>query len=78
MRITNAPSPFICLMNHVLQASIGNFVIYFDDIFIYTKSLNDHIECLTFVLEALRYTNYMLTLRSVVFAYIELFFLVLL
>nr|KYP42069.1 Transposon Ty3-G Gag-Pol polyprotein [Cajanus cajan] len=53
--LTNAPSTFMHLLNHILRDCIGKFVVvYFDDILVYNKTLDEHLGHLRKVLIILR------------------------
>ena len=53
--VTNAPSTFMCLMNHVLREYLGkHVVVYFDDILISSKILDEPVEHVKSVLIRLR------------------------
>ena len=53
-------------------------VVYFDDILIYSKSFDEHMDHLRAVFNALRDHIYLVTLRSASFARIEFLFLAML
>jgi hypothetical protein len=66
--LTNAPSTFMRLMNEVLHSFIGKFmVVYFDDILIYSKSFDEHIEHLRAVFGVLCETRLFANLEKYTF-----------
>jgi len=53
--LTNAPNTFMRLMNHVLMDWIGKYVVvYFNDILVYSQSLDSHLSHLREVFLVLR------------------------
>ncbi|GBG83095.1 hypothetical protein CBR_g36713 [Chara braunii] len=57
--LTNAPTTFQAPMTNEFRAMLDRFVlVYLDDILIYSRSLEDHLEHLRRVLETLRLAKY--------------------
>jgi hypothetical protein len=74
--LTNAPCTFMKLMNHVLRAFIGKFVvIYYGDILIYSKEFDEHMDHLRQVLDVLRKESLYANLKKCDFCMDQIIFL---
>lgn len=74
--LTNAPSTFMRLMNHILKEFIGKYVVvYFDDILIYSSSLDSHVIHVRSVLEVLRREHLYANMDKCIFCSDKLMFL---
>nr|GEX02761.1 transposon Ty3-G Gag-Pol polyprotein [Tanacetum cinerariifolium] len=62
--LTNAPTTFQCLMNDLFRPFLRKFIlVFFDDILVYSKTIDDHVEHLTVVLGILE-SNHLFAKQS--------------
>ncbi|PKU75012.1 RNA-directed DNA polymerase [Dendrobium catenatum] len=74
--LCNAPSTFMCLMHEVLRPYLDKCcVVYFDDILIYSTSLEEHLTHLNSILETLRHNQLLLNTDKCDFAVSNIHFL---
>ena len=73
---TNAPSTFYTLMNKVLEPFLNHFmVVYLDDIVVYSQTMDEHVEHLRQVFQALRSNELYVKKGKCSFAQEEVMFL---
>jgi hypothetical protein len=74
--LTNAPRTFMRLMNEVLKPFLGKFVfMYLDDILIFSKTNEEHLEHVRKVLQRLREEKLLINLKKCKFLKEELVYL---
>lgn len=76
MGLSEAPSTFMRLMNHVFRPYIGIFVVvYFDDILVFSKSIMEHVTHVHTVLQTLRKERLYANMEKCLFVVDKLVFL---
>lgn len=74
--LTNTTNMFMRLMNHILHVFIGKYmVVYFDDILIYSKNLNKHLDYLHNVFSALHNDKLYVNINKCTFSLKKIVFL---
>ena len=74
--LTNAPTAFMDLMNHVFRLYVDHFVVMFiDDIRVYSKDRENHDTHLQVVLKSLRKEQFYVKLNKCEFWFNEVSFL---
>jgi hypothetical protein len=63
--LTSAPNTFMRLMNEVLKYFIGKFIIiYLDDIFIFSKTEEEHLNHLAAVMRRLQQDKLLINMKK--------------
>ena len=74
--LTNAPATFCTLTNKVLEPFLNHFVVvYLDDIVVYSQTMDEHVEHLRQVFQALRSNELYVNKEKCSFAQEEVMFL---
>lgn len=74
--LTNAPATFQCVMNSILSPYLDRFVlVYLDDILIYSKTYEEHLEHLRTILQVLRDNKFYCKRSKCLFAATEVEYL---